>query len=298
MPAEGQGSEGMSCDLLSVTGYILHCCACLAGGTGTGTGGGGGGGGREVAKGKGGCIVETYPRLKDISESLGLPLPATALSPPSLIFILIQNLVATLQTRASLFDVGAGGGRGGAGVNTIKSMVVNRLNVSGLSGASMSEKSIRDSEANLRLAQRHLFMANNLFSIVAFLKEQTGTRAPTSAVTSGNTTSGVVKRTSAGSASASASGLPPSFNSPPFLAAMEDMDRTLTGCMASFCAVVAAVLGVRTEDVALVQDAEAKDRSGKYRATKAFLSVFFFMKEKKKYILRFFVFKNIYMFYF
>ena len=170
----GVNNPGESCDLHSITGNVLHCC-------------------KELVE-----YESIYRRLFDLASGIHITLPPNALNLSNLISSLMDNLYVSLLKRADRFNVVRrptsdgnahsswvffSGGKSSSSSSSTSSLssagfppfVAPNFNVPfrpiNIELHKLYDTGNVEAEILMSVSRRHLFLANNLFSLFVYIRE-------------------------------------------------------------------------------------------------------------------------------
>jgi len=206
------------CDLHPVTGNVLHCC-------------------KQIAK------FTIYKQVLSLAVTVDIstqsPLPDTA----EFINIMLEKLLLGIQLMASKFNNNKSGNDG---------PITRELHVK---THKLYEAGGKEAEELLSSSRKHLFMINNAYSILTYIREKK------KEITQMNTAS-------------HASNTKPNIHDQKLLIFLETLETKFTDEKSNFCDKVGCVMGMNTEDMEDFNDRYMKDKAGQYRLLKAKFSMF------------------------
>jgi hypothetical protein len=206
------------CDLHPVTGNVLHCC-------------------KQIAK------FSIYKQVLSLAVTVDIstqsPLPDTG----EFINIMLEKLLLGIQLMASKFNNNKSGNGG---------PISRELHVK---THKLYEAGGKEAEELLSSSRKHLFMINNTYSILTYIREKK------KEITQMNTAS-------------HASNTKPNIHDQKLLIFLETLETKFTDEKSNFCDKVGCVMGMNTEDMEEFNDRYIKDKAGQYRLLKAKFSMF------------------------
>jgi len=235
-PIVAVANPGEGCDLHPITGNVLHCCKELV------------------------AFDVVYSRMVRLALEIGVDFPDDAVELSDVITTLMENLYTGLIKRADRFNViippSVASKTGAGDTRTLNAKAHGLFNA----GA-------KDAEISIMGCRRHLFLSNNLFSLLRYLQEMG--RAAAVAATAAASVGG-----SGGGASSIVSAAASSLG--PFTDLVESQFFTE---QEEFCAAVTKALALREADATDFESkyAEAtrkKDKTSADRLIKAKFSAF------------------------
>ena len=134
--AAGEDDQ-LTCDLQPITGNVLYCC-------------------KELIH-----FTYVYRQMYDLAIEIDVTMPAHAPSLTDLIATLLDNLFKTLQRKAQKLDP--------VGKTPLSSSAHRQLN---LKGHALFDAGEKDASDYLLWSKKHLFLANNLYSLHTYLQEK------------------------------------------------------------------------------------------------------------------------------
>lgn len=216
-------STGESCDLHPLTGNLLHCCKELIG------------------------FSQVYVQLVDLSREIGIPFPNAIVTLPEFILAILNNLLTSIKMKADRFKAN----------KEISANIFRELNIVTHSAYEGGEK---EAEDVLALARKHLFLSNNLFSMVIYLHEKKRELQV------------MVENSTQNNQKKGATAMLQYYKQ--IVQMAESVDAGLGAAQSEFCKIVAGSMGMNIEDMRLFKELNDKDKSGKHRVLKAKFTVF------------------------
>ena len=206
------------CDLHPVTGNVLHCC-------------------KQIAK------FAIYKQVLSLAVTVDIstqsPLPDTG----EFINIMLEKLLLGIQLMASKFNNNKSGNGG---------PITRELHVK---THKLYEAGGKEAEELLSSSRKHLFMINNAYSILTYIREKK-------------------KEITQMSTASHASNTKPNIHDQKLLILLETLETKFTDEKSNFCDKVGCVMGMNTEDMEEFNDRYIKDKAGQYRLLKAKFSMF------------------------
>ena len=204
------------CDLHPITGNVLHCC-------------------KQMAKFKIYKQVVSMAMAEDISTPSPLP------EQTEFINIMLEKLLIGIQLMASKFSR----------KNIEDSLISRELHVK---THKLYEVGGKEAEELLSTARKHLFMVNNSYSILTYLREK--------------------RKELQGQMSKAVNNSNPNIHEHKLLHFLETIETKFSEEKTNFCEKVNVVLGMDEEDMKEFNNRYIKDKPGQYRLLKAKFSMF------------------------
>jgi len=203
------------CDLHPVTGNVLHCC-------------------KQIAR------FTIYKQVLSLAVTVDIsptPLPEQA----EFINIMLDKLLIGIQLMASKFDNRKSGN---------SDLITRELHVK---THKLYEAGGKEAEELLASARKHLFMINNTYSMLTYLRE---------------------KKKELSKINNAASNSKPNVHDQKLFLFLETLETRFNDEKSKFCYKVGSVMGMDTEDIQDFNDRYNKDKPGQYRLLKAKFSMF------------------------
>jgi len=230
-------NESLSCDLHPVTGNILHCC-------------------KEMM----GWVGPVYKKMLELAVELQVDvLSVVPANQEVLMHLVIENLLNGLEGRAAKFDE-----------NSKARSEKRAMNVK---AHGMHELEDKVAEDYILSARKHLFMANNLYSMYIFIKDRKRDQTSNESSMGVQLLNNDLRRASSMNANAMNANKPFSKNKQ-IMAIADKIELRLKQEQTSFCERIASVMGLTPTEMAEFQVLHEKDKSGHGRALKAKFTLF------------------------
>jgi len=218
-----------SCDLYPITGNILHCC-------------------KEITN-----FVSIYKLMTDIALEIEVNISTQAKLLSDFIFTLLNNLYNCLQMKAELFDRG------------LPKLTTNRL--LDVKSHALYDHNNKDSDNIILYARKYLFLSNNLFSLLTYLRDkQRELQLNIDSNNKSNNTSSNNRKITSSLGSNVLTSLP-YFKQ--IVALADAIEETLDKSQRDFSDIILLVLGLDAHSLSDFNTQHSKDKSGKYRVLKS-----------------------------
>lgn len=204
------------CDLHPVTGNVLHCC-------------------KQIAK------FTIYKQILSLAVTVDISTPKPLPDQAEFIYILLEKLLVGIQLMASKFDNSKYGN---------SDLITRELHVK---THKLYEAGGKEAEELLASARKHLFMINNTYSILTYLRE---------------------KKKDLAQINNNAANSKPNLHDQKLLIFLDSLETRFNDEKSKFCEKVSSVMGMDTEAIEDFNDRFSKDKPGQHRLLKAKFSMF------------------------
>ena len=238
----GGEDDQLTCDLQPITGNVLYCC-------------------KELIH-----FTYVYRQMYELAMEIDVTMPANAPSLTDLIATLLDNLFKTLQRKGQKLDP--------VGKTPLSSSTTHRqLN---LKGHALFDAGEKDASEYLLWSKKHLFLANNLYSLHTYLQEKKKELESYAGSTSAAGGGGAASAVAGGGPGGGRSGVHHGIDSMrQILKLSEAVEKQLHDANDMFCETIAAASSITAHEMeTFAVEYNAADKITKTKLLKAKFSLF------------------------